>query len=86
MTLGYCDVTQSSIEQFFFPSLAQPVIDSDKLSTLYMYLEVLSKYLPIRQEVRDFIVSLREWPIKMGLTSIDSDSLQDKVRSIENTP
>ena len=84
MTLGYCDVTQSSIEQLFlFFSLAQPVIDSDKLSTLYMYLEVLSKYLPVRQEVRDFIVSLREWPIKMGLTSIDSDSLQDKVRSIE---
>lgn len=65
----------------FFP---QPVIDSDKLSALYMYLEVLSKYLPVRQEIKDFVVSLREWPIKMGLTSITMENLREKVR-VQNT-
>ena len=68
----------------FSSSLIQPVIDSEKLSSLYMFLEVLSKYLPVRQEVKNFVVSLREWPIRMGLTSITSETLQEKVEELEH--
>jgi len=58
----------------------QAVIASDKLSTLYMFLEVVAKYLPLRQPIKDFVVSLREWPVRMGLSSITSDAYKEKVR------
>ena len=57
----------------------QPMLDSEKLSALYLYLDTLVRYAPVRMEIKDFLVSLREWPVRMGLNAVRSQDYRNKV-------
>ena len=51
----------------------QPVLDQQKLKVLVYYIEVLLNYLPgLREPVRKFLVSLRDWPVWRVHTRIQS--------------
>jgi len=61
----------------------QPVLDQQKLKTLVYYIEVLLNYLPgIRDPVRKFLVSLRDWPVQMGYSSLPHTLYKKKVEEL----
>jgi thiol oxidase len=61
----------------------QPVLDQQKLKALVYYIEVLLNYLPgIRDPVRKFLVSLRDWPVQMGYSSLPHTLYKKKVEEL----
>lgn len=61
----------------------QPVLDQQKLSALVFYLEALLAYLPgLREPTRKFLISLRDWPVQMGYTSITHTAYKNKVEEL----
>ena len=43
----------------------QALLDNAKMSSLYFYLEVLVNYLELRKPIKEFLISLREWPVRL---------------------
>ena len=58
---------------------AQPVINTAMLSSLYLYLDVITSFLPLRMELKDFLVSLKEWPVQRQLSSVTGKDYKEKV-------
>ena len=47
----------------------QQFLDTVKLKTIYQYLEVIVRYLPLRPKLLNFLKALREWPVMMDIRS-----------------
>eukprot|EP00095_Tigriopus_kingsejongensis_P002549 maker-scaffold309_size213625-snap-gene-0.17 protein:Tk02549 transcript:maker-scaffold309_size213625-snap-gene-0.17-mRNA-1 annotation:"sulfhydryl oxidase 2" len=62
---------------------AQPVLTGQSLNAMYIFLDVVATYLPLRQEIKDFVVSLREWPIQAHLKVISNKDYEAKVKELE---
>jgi len=61
----------------------QPVLNQQKLKALVYYIEVLLNYLPvIREPIRKFLVSLRDWPVQMGYSSLPHSLYKRKVEEL----
>jgi len=61
----------------------QPILDQQKLKALVYYIEVLLNYLPgIRNPVKKFLVSLRDWPVQMGYSSLPHTLYKKKVEEL----
>jgi len=61
----------------------QPVLDQQKLKALVYYIEVLLNYLPgIRDPVKKFLVSLRDWPVQLGYSSLPHTLYKKKVEEL----
>jgi len=61
----------------------QPMLDQQKLKALVYYIEVLLNYLPgIRGPVKKFLVSLRDWPVQMGYSSLPHTLYKKKVEEL----
>ena len=72
---------ERAIEYAVFNEIpTQNVLDSDRINTLYNFFGVIAKYAPVRKEIKQFLVSLREWPVQQKLRNIDSEDFTDKVR------
>merc|ERR1711953_1133803 len=61
----------------------QPILDQRKLQTLYQYLETLINFFPnMRPELKNFLISLREWPVMMRLKSLTNTHYKAKVEEL----
>jgi hypothetical protein len=59
---------------------AQAVLSSSELLALYQFLEVCVRFMPnLRNDTRNFLVALREWPVAMQLRSVANADYKDKV-------
>ena len=73
---------EKAIEYAIFNEIpTQNILDSDRINTLYNFFGVIVKYAPVRQEIKQFLVSLREWPVQQNLRNIDSEDFTDKVKN-----
>ena len=61
----------------------QPQLDQAKLQVLVFYIETLLNYLPhMREPMRNFLVSLREWPVLMRYNAISHTEYKRKVNEL----
>ena len=49
----------------------QPFLDTVKLKTIYQYLEIIVRYLPLRPKLLNFLRAVREWPVMMDIRFVD---------------
>lgn len=61
---------------------SRAVLSTEHMSVIYLYLDVISQYAPVRQEIVDFVVSLKEWPVRMGLQTIRKRDYKRKVNEL----
>lgn len=45
----------------------QQHLDEAKMKTIFQYLEVITRYLPLRANIVLFLKALREWPVMMDI-------------------
>jgi len=82
-------VHQDDIEKAIQNSLnkeipTKPFMNYLELRALYKYLDVLIKNTPnLRKPMRNFLISLREWPQMMGLSTITGKQFKEKVKELE---
>jgi len=61
----------------------QTVLDAQKLQSLYYYIETLLSFFPnMRTPMRNFLTSLKEWPVLMGFSSISNTDYKRKVKEL----
>merc|ERR1712106_69280 len=61
----------------------QPVLDQMKLQTLVYYIEMLLNFFPnMRTPMRNFLISLREWPVQMRFSAISHTDYKAKVNEL----
>lgn len=60
----------------------QHFLDEMKMKTIYQYLEIITRYLPLRESVLKFLHALREWPIRMDLRALKSSDFKAKVEEL----
>ena len=58
---------------------AQQTLDEPRMNTVYQMLESILKYLPLRQALRNFLITLRDWPIRMEFKAVSGQHFSDKV-------
>ena len=49
---------------------------------IYQYLEVIIRYLPLRENIIKFLQALRDWPVQMNLRTIKSTDFSEKVEEL----
>ena len=54
-------------------------LDQLKLNTVYQMLESIVRYLPLRKPLKDFLVALRDWPIRMEFKAVSGLHFESKV-------
>jgi hypothetical protein len=59
--------------------ITQDTLDQLRLSAAYQMLESLVRYLPLRRPMKDFLVALRDWPVRMEFKAVTGQHFQDKV-------
>lgn len=80
----YATDLEKAVEYAITEEIAsQPILTQDHLSTLYMFLDVIVRYLPIRTEIKDFVAILRDWPSRAQLTSITNKEYEAKVVELQ---
>ena len=57
----------------------QALLTPEKMTVMYLYLDVLVRFAPVRAEIKEFLVSLREWPVRAKLYTIRSKDYTKKV-------
>ncbi len=57
------------------------MLDQLKLNTVYQMLENMVRYLPLRKPIKDFLVALRDWPVRMEFKALTGQQFQEKVQS-----
>ena len=60
----------------------QQLLDESKMKAIYQYLEIIIRYLPLRENIIKFLKALREWPIQMDLRTMKSTDFLDKVTEL----
>ena len=60
----------------------QQFLDEAKMKAIYQYLEIIIRYLPLRENIIKFLKALREWPIQMDLRTMKSTDFSDKVTEL----
>jgi len=60
----------------------QQLIDEAKMKVIFQYLELIIRYLPLRENIINFLKALREWPIQMDLRTIKSTDFSHKVTEL----
>ena len=61
----------------------QPVLDAKKLQTLIYYIETILSYFPnMKTPMRNFLISLREWPVQMRFASVSHADYKEKVNEL----
>merc|ERR1719362_2852899 len=58
---------------------AQATLDELRLNAVYQLLENVIRYLPLRRPLRNFLVALRDWPIRMEFKKVTGQHYADKV-------
>ena len=80
----YATDLEKAIEYAVFNEIpTQNVMDTDRINALYNLFGAIVKYAPVREEIKQFLVSLREWPIQQKLRNIESEDFSEKVEHIE---
>ena len=71
----------------------QQLLDENKMKAIFQYLEVIVRYLPLRQKILNFLKALRDWPNQMDLRVLRStdfvakvDELMEFYKPFEETP
>lgn len=59
---------------------AQATLDELRLNAVYQLLESVLQYLPLRGPLRNFLITLRDWPIRMEFKSVTGQQYSDKVK------
>ena len=57
----------------------QATLDELRLNAVYQLLENVIRYLPLRRPLRNFLVALRDWPIRMEFKKVTGQHYADKV-------
>ena len=58
---------------------AKATLDELHLNAVFQLLENIIRYLPLRTPLRNFLVALRDWPIRMELKKVTGQHYADKV-------
>ena len=58
---------------------AQTTLDELRLNAIYQLLENIVRYLPLRGPLRNFLIALRDWPIRMEFKKVTGQHYADKV-------
>ena len=83
-SIRYALTTEIPVQQF---------LDENKMKAIFQYLEVIVRYLPLRQKIVHFLKALRDWPNQMDLRVLKSadfvakvDELMEFYKPFEKTP
>ena len=60
-------------------------MDELRLNAVYQLLENVIRYLPLRRPLRNFLVALRDWPIRMEFKKVTGQHYADKVSKYLST-
>jgi len=83
-------VHQNDIEKAIQYAISQeialkPMLGKLELRSFYQFLETLVRFTPnLTDNLKHFLISLREWPQLMGFTSISSSQLKEKVEELKD--
>jgi hypothetical protein len=72
-SIRYALTTEIPIHQF---------LDEEQMKAIFQYLEVIVRYLPLRQNLLYFLKALRDWPVQMDLKVLRSADFVAKVNEL----
>ena len=64
---------------------AKAKLDDLHLNAVFQLLENLIRYLPLRTPLRNFLIALRDWPIRMEFKKVTGQHYADKVKLHSST-
>lgn len=76
----YMDDLEKAIEYVVTKEIpGQTTLDELRLNAVYQLLENVIRYLPLRRPLRHFLITLRDWPIRMEFKALTGQHYSDKV-------